>query len=145
MLRLKWQVFKLKNYTQILFQLESDLKNFQLENPIISSWIKCIHIYYSPRSTCPIFSTWNSYSTWNFKLKPILASNLQLQKILSTYFQLLFNLNSGHELKGAISYLNCGVMGLNVPLMCLVDYRGHRLIAMSVLPIDDNTIIYGTW
>eukprot|EP01119_Soliformovum_irregulare_P021321 TRINITY_DN7074_c0_g1_i2.p1 TRINITY_DN7074_c0_g1~~TRINITY_DN7074_c0_g1_i2.p1 ORF type:complete len:833 (+),score=208.66 TRINITY_DN7074_c0_g1_i2:91-2589(+) len=51
---------------------------------------------------------------------------------------------AGHELKGAISYLNCGVSGLNVPLMCLVDYRGYRLIAMSVLPISDDTIIYGS-
>eukprot|EP01118_Nematostelium_gracile_P006177 TRINITY_DN1987_c0_g1_i1.p1 TRINITY_DN1987_c0_g1~~TRINITY_DN1987_c0_g1_i1.p1 ORF type:complete len:887 (+),score=181.40 TRINITY_DN1987_c0_g1_i1:68-2728(+) len=51
---------------------------------------------------------------------------------------------AGHELKGVISYLNCGIPDLNVPLMCLVDYRGFRLIAMSILPIRDDTIIYGT-
>ncbi len=29
--------------------------------------------------------------------------------------------------------------------MCLVDYRGFRLIAISILPIDaNNTIVYGT-
>jgi len=28
--------------------------------------------------------------------------------------------------------------------MCLVDYRGFRLIAISILPISDSTIIYGT-
>jgi hypothetical protein len=30
------------------------------------------------------------------------------------------------------------------PLMALVDYRGFRLIAISLLPIDKNTIIYGS-
>ena len=31
--------------------------------------------------------------------------------------------------------------------MCLIDYLGHRLIAMSVLPIsggkEDSTLVYG--
>ncbi len=30
------------------------------------------------------------------------------------------------------------------PLMALVDYRGFRLIALSVLPISKQTIIYGS-
>jgi hypothetical protein len=29
---------------------------------------------------------------------------------------------------------------LNFPLMSLVDYRGYRLIAMSLLPIDRDTV-----
>lgn len=31
-----------------------------------------------------------------------------------------------------------------MPLMALVDYRGFRLIAISLLPIDEKTIIYGS-
>jgi hypothetical protein len=42
---------------------------------------------------------------------------------------------AGHELRGCMSYYNCAVPGLAVPLMCLVDYRGFRLIAITVLPI----------
>lgn len=34
---------------------------------------------------------------------------------------------AGHELKGVISYLNCRIPDLNVPLMCLVDYRGKNM------------------
>lgn len=44
-----------------------------------------------------------------------------------------------------MSYFNCNIDGLNVPLMALVDYRGFRLIAMSILPVDESTIIYGSW
>eukprot|EP01130_Rhizamoeba_saxonica_P016324 TRINITY_DN7530_c0_g1_i1.p1 TRINITY_DN7530_c0_g1~~TRINITY_DN7530_c0_g1_i1.p1 ORF type:complete len:885 (-),score=187.58 TRINITY_DN7530_c0_g1_i1:58-2367(-) len=51
---------------------------------------------------------------------------------------------AGNELRGLMSYFNCGVEELNVPLMCLVDYRGFRLIAMSLFPVDDSTLIYGS-
>ena len=30
-----------------------------------------------------------------------------------------------------------------MPLMALVDYRGFRLVAMSVLPVNATTLIYG--
>jgi len=53
--------------------------------------------------------------------------------------------NIGHDLKGLGSYMNCGIQDLHFPLMCLVDYRGFRLIAMSILPIDETTIQYGSW
>jgi hypothetical protein len=33
---------------------------------------------------------------------------------------------------------------LNCPMMALVDYRGFRLIAMSVLPIRGDSLIYGS-
>jgi hypothetical protein len=51
---------------------------------------------------------------------------------------------AGNELRGLISYFNCRIEDLNVPLMALVDYRGFRLIAMSILPIGDETIVYGS-
>ena len=33
---------------------------------------------------------------------------------------------------------------IRVPIMALVDYRGFRLIAMSVLPVSGNSLIYGS-
>jgi hypothetical protein len=39
---------------------------------------------------------------------------------------------AGNELRGLIHYFNCGISGINVPLMTLVDYLGYRLIAMAV-------------
>jgi hypothetical protein len=28
--------------------------------------------------------------------------------------------------------------------MCLIDFKGHRLTAMSVLPISSETLVYGS-
>ena len=36
------------------------------------------------------------------------------------------------------------VPGLYVPLMALIDYRGFRLIATSVVPIGKDTLVYGS-
>lgn len=38
----------------------------------------------------------------------------------------------GHELKGLMCYHNAKVEGLHVPLMALIDYRGIRLLAVSM-------------
>lgn len=43
-----------------------------------------------------------------------------------------------------MAYFNCDIVGLHCPLMALVDYRGFRLIAMSILPIDKTTLVYGS-
>ncbi len=51
---------------------------------------------------------------------------------------------AGHELKGLLAVLNAKITGLSVPLMTLVDYMGFRLIAMSILPISRQTIVYGS-
>eukprot|EP00727_Mastigamoeba_balamuthi_P008686 m51a1_g444 hypothetical protein (1769) ;mRNA; r:86393-107549 len=54
----------------------------------------------------------------------------------------------GHELKGCINIFNClttWVHGVYIPMMVLVDYRGYRLIAESVLPIEGKeTLVYGS-
>jgi hypothetical protein len=52
---------------------------------------------------------------------------------------------AGNELRGLMCYFNTGILDINVPLMALVDYRGFRLTAMSLLPVDTSTIIYGTF
>lgn len=51
---------------------------------------------------------------------------------------------AGNELRGLIGYFNCEIEELNLPLMALVDYRGFRVIAMSILPVSPDTIIYGS-
>jgi Clustered mitochondria/Translation initiation factor eIF3 subunit 135 len=51
---------------------------------------------------------------------------------------------AGQELNGLMAYSNCKMAGLCLPLMALVDFMGHRVIAMSWLPIDSSTIVYGT-
>jgi hypothetical protein len=51
---------------------------------------------------------------------------------------------TGHELKGLQHYYHCNVNGLHFPLMALIDYRGWRLMAISLLPIDDTTLVYGS-
>mmetsp|Transcript_17467 Transcript_17467/g.52245 ORF Transcript_17467/g.52245 Transcript_17467/m.52245 type:complete len:1232 (+) Transcript_17467:129-3824(+) len=50
---------------------------------------------------------------------------------------------AGHELKGLMAYYNVS-KDLCFPLMALVDFMGFRVIALSVLPINNDTIVYGT-
>ena len=56
---------------------------------------------------------------------------------------MLFLLFFLHFRKGLISYYNLG-LNIHYPLMALVDYLGYRLIALSVLPISNETIVYGS-
>ncbi|KYQ92909.1 hypothetical protein DLAC_05501 [Tieghemostelium lacteum] len=51
---------------------------------------------------------------------------------------------AAHELNGCTSFLNVGVKGLHVPLMAYIDYRGFRLVAMSLLPISKKSLVYGS-
>jgi tetratricopeptide (TPR) repeat protein len=51
---------------------------------------------------------------------------------------------AGHDLLGLNCYLASNVEGIYTPLVCLVDYRGFRLVALSLLPIDRNSLIYGS-
>eukprot|EP01091_Cochliopodium_minus_P008352 TRINITY_DN1876_c1_g1_i2.p1 TRINITY_DN1876_c1_g1~~TRINITY_DN1876_c1_g1_i2.p1 ORF type:complete len:1315 (-),score=354.21 TRINITY_DN1876_c1_g1_i2:100-3675(-) len=56
---------------------------------------------------------------------------------------------AGHELKCLSQVSSLNMEGLRYPLMCLIDYLGHRLIAMSILPIQGSserksTLVYGT-
>ena len=52
---------------------------------------------------------------------------------------------AGHELKTLTQVFNCWIRGLHIPMTALVDYRGYRLIAMSVLPIAGAaSLVYGS-
>ncbi|PRP83340.1 hypothetical protein PROFUN_09321 [Planoprotostelium fungivorum] len=51
---------------------------------------------------------------------------------------------AGHDLKGLISVYNCNISGLSLPMMVLIDYKGFRLVAMTILPIHKRSIVYGS-
>src|SRR3990167_11307817 len=52
---------------------------------------------------------------------------------------------AGHELKSLTQLVNCWEAGLRYPLMALVDYRGFRVIGMSLLPINGEvSLIHGS-
>ncbi len=46
--------------------------------------------------------------------------------------------------RALVSIFNAGVKDLRLPLMSLVDFRGYRVLAMSVLPICASTLRYGS-
>ncbi|CAM9443280.1 unnamed protein product, partial [Ectocarpus fasciculatus] len=50
---------------------------------------------------------------------------------------------AGHELRGASEYLSTGV-GLCVPPMCLLDYKGFRMLAQAHLPLGATSLKMGT-
>jgi len=49
---------------------------------------------------------------------------------------------SSHDIHGLMNYMASGVKEFHYPLMALIDYHGYRLIATSMLPIDEKTIKY---
>lgn len=52
---------------------------------------------------------------------------------------------AGHELKALVQIMECQIPGLRFPLLCIIDYLGFRLIAMSTLPIKGRqSLIYGS-
>ncbi|KAL6050938.1 Clu domain-containing protein [Balamuthia mandrillaris] len=51
---------------------------------------------------------------------------------------------AGHELKGVINFYKFHHWGLSTPMMSVIDHRGFRLLAMSLLPIANSTLVYGS-
>eukprot|EP01100_Stratorugosa_tubuloviscum_P002729 TRINITY_DN1648_c0_g1_i1.p1 TRINITY_DN1648_c0_g1~~TRINITY_DN1648_c0_g1_i1.p1 ORF type:complete len:984 (-),score=453.01 TRINITY_DN1648_c0_g1_i1:328-3279(-) len=51
---------------------------------------------------------------------------------------------AGHDLRGLIACFSVQISQLYYPLCALFDYRGHRLIAMTLLPISSKTLAYGS-
>ncbi|KAH3733005.1 Histidine kinase [Pelomyxa schiedti] len=49
---------------------------------------------------------------------------------------------AGHDLRSLIHWSDCP--DVNVALMALIDYRGYRLVAQSLLPIGTNSLVYGS-
>eukprot|EP01124_Arcella_intermedia_P013380 TRINITY_DN19810_c0_g1_i1.p1 TRINITY_DN19810_c0_g1~~TRINITY_DN19810_c0_g1_i1.p1 ORF type:complete len:1334 (+),score=360.17 TRINITY_DN19810_c0_g1_i1:602-4003(+) len=48
------------------------------------------------------------------------------------------------EIRGLNTVFSAGITQLRVPFMAMIDFRGYRLSAMSFLPIDKQTLIYGS-
>lgn len=48
------------------------------------------------------------------------------------------------ELKGLKAYFNTNIKGLSYPLMALIDFKGYRLVASLLLPLQFNSLIYGS-
>eukprot|EP01122_Echinamoeba_exundans_P007904 TRINITY_DN2521_c0_g1_i1.p1 TRINITY_DN2521_c0_g1~~TRINITY_DN2521_c0_g1_i1.p1 ORF type:complete len:1209 (+),score=237.81 TRINITY_DN2521_c0_g1_i1:47-3628(+) len=51
---------------------------------------------------------------------------------------------AGHEIIGLSNFYFTQVSGLHFPLMCLIRYCGFCLVAMSILPIGKDTLMYGS-
>jgi hypothetical protein len=51
---------------------------------------------------------------------------------------------AGNELRYLAQLFEINLSNLHIPLMCTIDWCGYRLIAISVLPIRDDTLIYGS-
>lgn len=51
---------------------------------------------------------------------------------------------AGHELKGVMAYYNCHIPSLHTPMTAVIDFRGFRLLAVSLLPISSGTLCYGS-
>jgi len=49
-----------------------------------------------------------------------------------------------NELRGLAQVLSANVRGLSMPMMALLDYRGYRLVATTILPIGDQSVVYGS-
>lgn len=48
--------------------------------------------------------------------------------------------SASHELKSLMRFY--GSRSLRVPMMCIIDYHGYRLVAMSILPLKE--LLYGS-
>jgi len=49
-----------------------------------------------------------------------------------------------HEIKGGMAFLDCRIVNLRLPLMALIRYRGHCLLAESIIPVGRDSLIYGS-
>lgn len=49
-----------------------------------------------------------------------------------------------HEIKGGMAFLDCRIVGLRLPLMALIRYRGHCFLAESIIPVGRDSLVYGS-
>lgn len=49
-----------------------------------------------------------------------------------------------HEIKGGMAYLDCRIVNLRLPLMALIRYRGHCILAESIIPVGADSLVYGS-
>jgi hypothetical protein len=51
---------------------------------------------------------------------------------------------AGLEMSAVASCFRCGIKGIHYPLTALLDYKGYRLIASSLLSLEKGSLVYGT-
>ncbi|KAG5175597.1 CLU domain-containing protein [Tribonema minus] len=51
---------------------------------------------------------------------------------------------AGHELRGHSYYAHAGVAGLHFSPMCILDYKGFRMVCAAQLPLGAATLISGS-
>ena len=51
---------------------------------------------------------------------------------------------AGLEQKGLQAYMSSNTPDLCYPLMALIDYKGFRLVASSLLPLTETSLVYGS-
>lgn len=49
-----------------------------------------------------------------------------------------------NEILGLSAHMTTFIAGLRYPLMAAVDFKGFRLLALSLIPINSSTLIYGS-
>ncbi|KAH3742853.1 Histidine kinase A [Pelomyxa schiedti] len=53
--------------------------------------------------------------------------------------------SGSHDLKGMMAWNSAGIEGIRFPLMAVIGFKGFRVIALSVLPVNkEQTLKYGT-
>ena len=50
----------------------------------------------------------------------------------------------GHELKSMQALLSCNIPTIHFPLMMICEYRGHKVMVVSKLPISSETLVWGS-
>lgn len=51
---------------------------------------------------------------------------------------------ANREVRALQALVKVSVRGLAFPIMCTIEHLGHRLVAVSLLDIDDSTLVYGS-
>ena len=52
--------------------------------------------------------------------------------------------SASHEIRSLMQIQSCRIPGICFPLMAFIDYRGFRLTAVSILPLNSSSLIYGS-
>uniref|UniRef100_A0A6B2KW71 Clu domain-containing protein n=1 Tax=Arcella intermedia TaxID=1963864 RepID=A0A6B2KW71_9EUKA len=51
---------------------------------------------------------------------------------------------AAHDLRGLLNHNKFPNLRVRYPMMVIIDYLGMRLVAMSILPVGDTTLVYGS-
>jgi len=52
--------------------------------------------------------------------------------------------SASHRLKGLLTLISCYIDHLHVPLTCIINFLGYTAVVSSIVPLSNNTLVYGT-